>query len=212
MQPHEYSIIGHSRATIGRYLATFAGLAASAIAALVAFSFDIAQRFELTANNPGIIVLPISAAVIYTLGHALFDSWMWRRPPILKLLKIPNLNGKWDCKGQTINAQGEITFDWTATIRITQTWEKLRVYLNTGQSKSASIAASLVHEPGRGYILMYSYRNEPRAGEVELKSHIGYAELELNEDLTEAYGDYFNNKGRLTCGRMNLIRQGASND
>ncbi|POA48185.1 hypothetical protein C1893_11945 [Pseudomonas sp. MPR-ANC1] len=208
MQPHEYSIIGHSRAMIGRYLAIFAGLASSAIAAVVALSFDIAQKLELTASNPGVIVLPISAAVIYTFGHALFDSWMWRWPLILKLLKIPNLNGTWNCKGQTINSAGEVTFDWSATIRITQTWEKLRIYLNTGQSKSASIAASLVHEPGRGYILMYSYRNEPRAGEVELKSHIGYAELELNESLTEAYGDYFNNKGRLTCGRMILTRQG----
>jgi hypothetical protein len=209
MQPHEYSVIGHSRATIGRYLATFAGVASSAIAALIVFSFDIAKKLELTASNPGVIVLPISAALIYTIGHALFDSWLWRWKPILKILKIPDLNGKWNCNGKTINSAGITTHEWTAEVRITQTWEKLRIYLNTGQSKSASIAASLVHEPGRGYILMYSYRNEPRAGEVELHSHIGYAELELNEDLTEAYGDYFNNKGRLTCGRMNLTRQGA---
>lgn len=209
MQPHEYSVIGHSRATIGRHIATFAGVASSAIAALVVFSFDIAKKLELTASNPGIIVLPISAALIYTIGHALFDSWMWRWTPFLKILKIPDLNGKWNCCGKTINSAGETTFEWTAEVRITQTWEKLRIYLNTGQSKSASIAASIVHEPGRGYILMYSYRNEPRAGEVELHSHIGYAELELNEALTKASGDYFNNKGKLTCGRINLTRQGA---
>lgn len=73
-------------------------------------------------------------------------------------------------------------------LTISQTWEKIRVYLNTGQSSSRSKSASLVKEPGRGYVLMYSYQNEPKIGEPELRSHVGYCELLLNEELTTAEG------------------------
>jgi hypothetical protein len=58
---------------------------------------------------------------------------------------------------------------------------------------------------------MYSYQNEPRIGEPELRSHVGYCELQLAEDLQSAEGDYFNNRGRVTFGRMKLIRKEVQN-
>jgi len=88
---------------------------------------------------------------------------------------------------------------------------KIRVYLNTGQSSSRSKSASLVKEPGRGYVLMYSYQNEPKLGEPELRTHVGYCELQLDEDISSAEGDYFNNRGRVTFGRMKLIKKDKKN-
>lgn len=54
---------------------------------------------------------------------------------------------------------------------------------------------------------MYSYRNEPAIGQKELNPHVGYCELNFDESVTKADGDYFNNKGRTTFGRMALTRK-----
>ena len=204
MQTHEYSVIGHNRASVGRYLAIAAGTLTSLTALLTTTFFRIIEEFGFSAANNKLIIIPISTALFYAIGYSAFDLWIWKSKLLFNFIKIPNLNGAWKCTGRTIDINGKVTYEWSATVRISQTWEKIRIYLDTGQSKSASVAASLIHEPGRGYILMYSYRNEPRAGEVDLRAHIGYAELMINEMADYADGDYFNNKGRLTSGRMTL--------
>lgn len=207
MQPHEYSVIGHSRASIGRYLGTAAGLLASLTAVVVTFGLDLATKLGLSTGAANIILFPVNAATFYFVGHLVFERWIWRRKIIQGLLGIPDLNGEWDCLGETKDENGNVTHAWQGTVTINQTWEKIRVYLTTGQSSSRSKSASLVREPGRGYVLMYSYQNEPRIGEPELRSHVGYCELQLNEDVTQAEGDYFNNRGRITFGRMKLTRK-----
>ena len=42
-----------------------------------------------------------------------------------------------------------------------------------------------------------------------MSPHVGYAELAFQEDLRGAEGDYFNNRGRTTFGKMTLTRQGG---
>lgn len=207
MQPHEYSVIGHSRSSVGRYLGTAAGLVAAFTAVLVTLGFDVAKRLGLSDGGAGIMIFPLNAATFYFLGHLAFEKWVWKHRVVQTLLGVPDLNGEWDCQGVTKDEDGNVTHNWSATVTITQTWEKIRVYLKTGQSSSRSKSASLVKEPGHGYVLMYSYQNEPRIGEPELRAHVGYCELYLNEGLTRAEGDYFNNKGRITFGRMTLTRK-----
>ena len=211
MQPHEYSVIGHSRASIGRYLGAVAGLLASATAVLVTLGFDFAQKIGLSDGAANTVLFPMNAATFYFIGHLVFEKWVWRRKVIQLVLGVPDLNGEWDCLGETKDEDGNVTYHWRATVTITQTWEKIRVYLNTGQSRSRSKSASLVKEPGRGYVLMYSYQNDPKIGEPELRTHVGYCELLLNQELTIAEGDYFNNKGRITFGRMKLVRKEPQN-
>lgn len=207
MQPHEYSVIGHSRATIGRYLGTAAGLLASLTAVVVAASLDLARTLGISDGTTHVVIFPLNAAAFYFLGHLVFEKWIWRKKTVQALIDVPDLNGEWFCEGETKQQDGTSGQSWQGTVTISQTWEKIRVYLDTGQSRSRSKSASLVKEPGRGYILMYSYQNEPRIGEPELRAHVGYCELQLNEDLSSAEGDYFNNKGRITFGRMTLTRK-----
>lgn len=207
MQPHEYSVIGHSRATIGRYLGTAAGLLASLTAVVVAASLDFAKTLGISDGAMHVAVFPLNAAAFYFLGHLMFEKWVWRRKVVQTLIGVPDLNGEWLCEGETKQPDGSFSQNWRGTVTISQTWEKIRVYLDTGQSRSRSKSASLVKEPGRGYILMYSYQNEPRIGEPELRAHVGYCELQLNENLSRAEGDYFNNRGRITFGRMKLTRK-----
>jgi len=202
--PHEYAVIGHSRAIWGRHLGTFAAALASGASALAVAAFKVAQEFGL--GEAGQVILwPVTAALVFPLVHKFFDQWMWKWKRVTKLLKIPDLNGEWECHGVTTSFDPHQ--DWRGVITIDQTWEKIKVHLQTEQSSSHSISAALLHEPRVGYRLMYSYRNAPKMGEPELVSHVGFSELIFNEMLSSANGEYFNNHGRTTSGRMRLTRK-----
>lgn len=208
---HEYAVIGHSRAMVGRFLGIFAGLASSGVAVLIATAITYAEHQGLLQAR-AYWTLPLTAAIFYTLGHLAFDKWAWRTWLVHVVLDIPDLRGTWDCNGETIDpTTGAVTHKWTAEITISQGWEKIRIYSQTAQSRSRSVAASIVVEEDLGYILMYSYRNEPRPGEPELKAHHGYAEWHISADGSSADATYFNGGGRFTGGRMKLTRKTRGN-
>ena len=91
-------------------------------------------------------------------------------------------------------------------MRITQSWDKIRVRLTTKQSGSGSIAASLSYDEITGYRLLYNYQNDPNIDEPELAPHRGFADLTFSHDLKTAKGEYFNGHGRFTFGTMELTR------
>lgn len=207
MLPHEYAVIGHSRAVWGRHLGTVAAVIASIGSAAAVAGFKFAQ--ELGLGETGQIILwPVTAALIFPLAHLAFDRWVWKWRRVSTLLKIPDLNGEWNCQGRTTSV--DPSREWAGTVTIDQTWEKIKVHLKTAQSSSHSISAALVHEPRVGYRLMYSYRNAPKIGEPELAAHVGFCEFIFDEALTGADGEYFNNHGRTTSGRMRLTRKTAN--
>lgn len=156
--------------------------------------------------------MPLTAAIFYALGHLAFDKWAWRSWLVHKFLDIPDLRGKWSCVGESIDpVTGKVTHNWTSEVTISQGWEKLRIYSQSSQSRSTSVSASIVVEEDVGYILMYSYRNEPRPGEPELKAHHGFAEWRIAADGESAEATYFNGGGRFTGGRMKLTRKTRGN-
>lgn len=206
-QIHEYSMIGHSRASIGRWLGVIAGLLTGGAASLIAFTATLSAALGWTENPPHPIVIPITATTFYVLGHFIFDHWLWKRDFVQKILGIPDLHGKWTCKGEKLNGNtGAIELEWDGVVTITQSWEKIKVHLDTGKSRSNSVAASIIKEDDVGFILMYSYRNEPKPGENDLSPHIGYCELHISQDMKIANGQYFNSGGRLSFGKMTLLR------
>ena len=207
VQAHEYSVIGHNRARIGRYLSIAAGVIAAGCTVIVTALVDVARTYGFGEWIPNILLLPITAAVVYPLAYWLFDTWAWKCAGLRRWLDIPDLSGKWRVTGTTLGNDGEVVHEWRGELSVYQTWDKIKVDLTTGQSASHSIAASVIRDPARGYILMYSYHNEPRIGEPELQQHVGYCELDFNRDVTSADGQYFNNRGRTTFGRMRITRR-----
>lgn len=192
---------------MGRFLGVGAGLASSGVALLIASAITYAESWGFLQER-AFWTLPLTATVFYTLGHLAFDKWAWRTWLVHFVLDIPDLRGKWDCIGETLDpSSGEVLQNWTAEITISQGWEKIRIYSVTNQSRSRSVAASIVVEEDVGYILMYSYRNEPRYGEPELKAHHGYAEWHISSDKLTAEAIYFNGGGRYSGGRMKLTRR-----
>ncbi len=125
---------------------------------------------------------------------------------IATAINVPDLSGKWRVSGKTLDGDKNATYEWSGIITITQTWEKIKVLLQTSQSSSFSISAALVREPGAGFRLSYPYMNEPKADQVELRNHVGFADFLFAPNLASAEGDYFNNKGKTTQGVMRLER------
>ena len=121
---------------------------------------------------------------------------------------VPDLNGKWHCKGHTNLKNAKIVdHDWEATISITQSWSKILIYLKTSQSESKSISASIYHEAGIGYRLIYQYDNRPNASELDLSNHSGCVELLFLEDTNSASGSYYTDRHRTTVGTMEILRK-----
>jgi hypothetical protein len=202
MLPHEYSVIGHSRALIGRYLGMIAGGIAALSSMTALWLADVAKHFGFEEWVPAVILWPITGTVVYTLVHFAFDKSVWRYKPVRSALSLPDISGEWAVTGKSLNERGEVTYEWEATAYVTQSWEKIKIYQDAEKSESHSISAALIKEPGFGYRLMYSYHNIPKAGHPELQAHNGHAEMRFDNSGRRAEGEYFNNKGRVTFGHM----------
>lgn len=203
MTDHEYSVVGHSRAHIGRYLAIASAALASAFTAVGALWLQLAAYLGLP-DWANVVAIPVSGGLIYTGVHWGFNKWGWKW--LFRLVGLPNIAGDWTCQGTTFDDAGSIIFEWTGDVSITQSWEKIRVYLRTSQSSSSSASAALIPEGGGRWMLMYSYRNEPRAGET-ISPHLGYCEMSFEPGCQRGEGDYFTARGRGTRGRMILTRK-----
>lgn len=205
MQQHEYAVVGHNRALYGRWLFTLASFSAAVFTALGLVVAEAAKSWGVSDGLRNWALAPLSAAAVFGLLHLVFKKFGWK---ILCWFKaFPNVSGRWKCRGETVDDNGNVTFEWDAVVTIVQDWERIKVNLKTSQSGSYSVAASLLPEADGDWMLMYSYRNEPRQGEPELKSHIGYCELHFAADGRAAEGDYFNARGRKTAGRMKLTKE-----
>lgn len=204
MLAHEYSIGGHNRASVGRYLAGIAAIAATVATTLLAGIGKIMMALGLPSWAYSYLAIAISAGVAYGFVYWIFNKYAWKA--LSRVWKIPNIDGDWKCSGQSLDDDGTVKFDWNSTIKISQDWEKIHIKQKTEQSSSNSVSAALIPCGDGTYLLMYSYRNEPRTGEPELQSHLGYCELQFEKDLKSATGEYFTAKGRKSFGRISITR------
>lgn len=208
MNNHEYSVLGGiNRARIGQAIAIIAAAASSILVALLLAAVDVAKALGFGAFVPNVLLPPIGAGLVFTSLYWLFERHGWRIPALSRALGVPDLSGTWHCQGQTINPDKSPGFTWEAVVIIAQSWDRIRVRLQTSQSASSSTTAALIRDECGGYRLFYSYRNDPKIDQPELQSHRGSAELVFSPDLTAAEGEYFNGLGRFTFGKMLLTKE-----
>ena len=206
MAGHEYSVVGHSRSRIGSYIAFVAGAVAGGLTTLAGFVISFLDEIGYL-NMPALLLWPLTGGAVFATLFVLFDRFIWRWPRFRGFVGVPDIAGGWALEGQTYDQNNNPTYQWSGKITITQGYEKITVHLKTAQSESKSISAAIVNEGDHGYRLIYSYRNEPKPGERELKTHIGHCELLFGPDGRTAEGIYFNGLGRITSGRMKLNRE-----
>lgn len=196
---HNYAIFGHDRAGIGRWLGFSSIVIAGGIAQLLAWANSLTGLDAFTKAT-------ITTGLIYFALHWAFNKWAWRIP----FFEIPNLSGTWDLEGKTLSENGDTKFHWEGRIGIEQNWKEILVHLQTKNSQSKSYTATIAkrHGPTGGWLLTYSYKNEPEIEQShELNSHKGYCEIELDPKLTSGKASYFNSGGRRTFGIMNLRKK-----
>lgn len=195
---HEYAVFGHDRSSIGRWIGTAATIASGIIAQLLSWLNEISGWEAFTKAT-------ITTGAIYFALHYLFNKYAWR---LLKK-EIPDLSGKWEATGQTLNDDGSVRYNWTSEIGIEQDWKKILIHQKTQHSQSNSYTATILkkHGPTGGWLLSYSYKNEPELSMThELNAHKGFCEIDIDSNLVQAKASYFNSGGRKTFGTIELKR------
>lgn len=205
MLEHEYALLGGiNRASIGRWISTISAALSGALVFLLLSAVDLAKALGVNVNLPPTFLSLVGAGAVYVVLFWLFDRHLWRIGPVAKLLKVPDLSGRWQCEGVPLD-KGKVV-SWHGEMRIVQSWDRIRVHLTTEESTSDSLAAALQYDAAEGYRLFYHYRNQPRVGSLKLAAHHGFAELVFAEGEQSATGDYFNGRGRNTFGTLKINR------
>lgn len=206
MLEHEYALLGGiNRASVGRWLGTISALLSGGLVFLLLSAVDLAKAMGLNVNLPPTVLSLVGASAVYAFLFWLFDRHVWRFGPIARLLKVPNLSGKWHCEGRPLDDGKGVP--WRGEMQIVQSWDRIRVHLDTEQSVSDSLAAAVQHDAAVGYRLLYHYRNQPRVGSKDMSPHHGFAELLFATGERSASGDYFNGRGRNTFGTIEINRE-----
>ena len=202
---HDYSIDKHPKEKVLFFLALVAITSAPIIKELAEYLVSLLEVSTGWSSAP-IVAVPVFG--LFAGLYFLFDKYLWKISWLRKVLLVPDLNGKWRCNGHTnLKNAEQVDYDWNATVSITQSWSKILIHLNTSQSESKSISASIYHEAGVGYRLLYQYNNKPNANELDLNNHSGSAELLFTEDTVSASGSYYTDRHRTTVGTMILERE-----
>lgn len=147
-----------------------------------------------------------SAFAVFGIMYAVFRRFVWLWPLLYRarLVKIPNLNGKWS--GALRSSFDDYEKEYPVTIIIEQSWTHIRIRLTTEQSSSYSVAASLKTDGPEGISLIYVYQNQPRViAQPGMEMHWGTNTLIL-EEHNRLEGDYFTSKGRRSNGRIRIER------
>lgn len=207
-QEHEYAVMGGAnRAKVGRLLSFAASAISGALVFALLSAVDLAKKFGWNVNLPPTFLSLVGAGAVFGALYWVLNKWAWKWPGIGLALKVPDISGTWDCVGTTLNKDGSTKYNWQAEVTVVQSWDKLRIRLVTKTSGSSSISAALAHDSVDGFVLLYHYRNDPKAGAAGLASHMGCSVMTIAKDLKSATGDYFNGRGRMTFGTMNWTKR-----
>ncbi len=192
---HSYSIDTEERKNILLFLAI--------ISIVFSWSFyKILGYYQL--SLPWWIETP-SVLFFYGLLFVIFDKWLWQYLKKVNFVKTPNLIGEWSgtLKSSFDNHLSEVK----ATLKIFQTWTRIKILLTTDQSSSHSESASIVIDAQEGKYLSYQYINDPKSNAVETMSiHRGTVRLVFDEKKNTLEGEYYSGRGRQNFGSLYFVR------
>ena len=142
----------------------------------------------------------------YGIFYWVVDRWGWRG-----ISRLPNLNGTW--RGYMTSSFDEHAERHAITMRIQQTWTKLRVTLEADRSRSHSVLGGILTSSLPGPELAYEYVNEPRADAAAgMHAHHGIVRAQIRGDVLD--GDYYTGRDRASNGvlRVERVRSARSRD
>lgn len=160
----------------------------------------------------GVFSAQLTVVVIMGFLTWLFNNYLWKTKPFIKILDIPNLNGKWvgALKSSHQNEFGEFVIV-EMTLIIEQIWDKMKCTCTFSQSESFSDVIFLDTESSDGCILKFTYRNKSHDISCGIPQYLGYNELRLAAPNTLS-GTYFTQRTPSTYGTILLNRYDPSSD
>lgn len=140
----------------------------------------------------------------YGLLWGLYDRqawrWRWRR---LSLSEVPDLAGTWHGTVESEYNGRQLA----AKLIIHQTATHILIELETSNSRSASVMATLNCRPGQFQGLTYMYDNRPRTLNVaSMTPHSGRVHLRIGADGRSLTGDYETDRHRESSGRLDFVK------
>lgn len=152
-----------------------------------------------------------SPSVLFFYGwfFVIFDKWLWRYFKKINFVKTINLNGEW--YGNLKSSFDNHTSEVKATLKIFQTWTRIKILLTTDQSLSHSETASIIVDTPGGKYLSYQYINEPKSNTAKTMSiHRGTVRLVFDEKKNSLEGEYYSGRDRQNFGSLYFIRDNVN--
>jgi hypothetical protein len=194
---HPYSTNSEERFEVPLFLAVIAIALAWALTKL------FSGRLPFFVEVPGTITL-------YAILLAVFRHFVWKNSVLryLKIIKVPNLEGKW--VGYLTSSFDEGAQQTPVMVNITQNWTNILVKLTVPQSGSRSTVGSIFVSEAET-ILSYQYKNDPNFEALPtMHAHEGTATLEVGKDCTSLTGNYYSGRDRANHGRLVLTRSATN--
>lgn len=213
---HAYSTDNDKRHVVYGFL----GFAAYAVVLAVGWlTTAISEVIHVVAG------LTISWGLGFTILTALFSRFVWktRLARLSRASTVPDFDGKWKGYLKTSYDGGISDEDLhesndpdvemqriNATLRISQTWRKIGIHLETARSTSDSTGATILTEEGHWKSLNYQYENNPNTDSPSSMSrHYGTANLSLKTEVKEEdilEGFYYTGPDRENYGEMYFVK------
>lgn len=158
--------------------------------------------FGLTNDNLYSQIFGLFVSPILSFGgiFGLFDNYLWKVSFINKLIKCPNISGKWT--GTIKNPEYDPI---SAEVIIKQTWSKININLRTETADSDTEALAFFVKKYENPRLAYIYYNTSET--TDLKSHGGTGKLEYFKSDNVLKGEYYTDKHRTNHGTIYLERK-----
>lgn len=193
---HDYAIDSRERVLVARILFTASAVVAGFAAVLIPSDLFPMQW-----------LLPVpSIVLVFGVSYWAFDNWLWRLRFLrtMRLISVPYLRGAWT--GTVASSYSGFEKTQQVTVTIEQTWTKMAVRLNAGESRSWSVTASVLANAPEGLVLTYLFDNEPKAESVSTMQRFRGTSVLTGTDSGQLEGHYYTGRGRGTHGSLKLRR------
>jgi hypothetical protein len=177
----------------------FLDISGAAIAILLAYGLGRA----ISASHLDLWYVDLPAPLgFYAVIRRIVDVYLWRTKAGQFIWRVPDLQGTYEA--QIHSSQGTRS---QGTLKIHQTFSKMKITLETPLSRSNSTTASLLVEEHGEIYLTYTYENSPFAtAPTALQKHNGTCEFcFVSNPYSQADGDYYSGRNRTTYGSITLI-------
>jgi hypothetical protein len=156
----------------------------------------------------------ISTMPIFGVLFIILDQFLWRSSMIRKigLVRVPDLNGTW--VGAIKSSLDDYQIEIPASMRITQTWTKIRIHFDAKDASSYSNMCHISTSDPSECSITWEYLTRPKPN-APSRMVMHYGTCKLTGDISYDYnvqrlqGEYYTERNRSSYGEQWFERMKA---